>query len=67
MSSIFPFFVSFDSFKIFVDSLSSNILITDDCYVISYFIFSFANVYFIISILKLCIKLFKKIIRVLCR
>lgn len=65
MNSIFPFFVSLNEFTTFINSF--NITISDDTLLICYFIFSFANVYFILTILKIAIKLFKKIIRLLVR
>lgn len=61
MISIFPFLISYTSIKTYLNNISNTVL-SNETITIAYILINFINIWFIIQILKIIIKTFKKII-----
>lgn len=63
--TIFPFLISYDKITTFLLNLSNNMPVSTDTAIICYILINFINIWFIIKILEIFIKTFKKIINTL--
>lgn len=63
--TIFPFLISYDTICNYLLQLTNNIAISQETCIIAYILINFINIWFILTIAKIIIRTFNKIIKTL--